>query len=166
MREYKYLGTPLQIGFEGRHTKMRKQVVSSCSALLRQIGRVDMLGPRQTRRCMELAMAGVMGYFARSTPLRWADCHAIEQVRVRELARRKHTAAHGHAAVYLAEEAGGAGHTHQLKWKVVASLPRMENRQGHSSMVALQSRRCMEQQAACLRTAVHALWWMVRVEEA
>ena len=93
VREYKYLGTPLQIGFEGRHTKMRKQVVSSCSALLRQIGRVDMLGPRQTRRCMELAMAGVMGYFARSTPLRWADCHAIEQVRVRELARRKHTAA-------------------------------------------------------------------------
>ena len=52
VREYKYLGTPLQIGFEGRHTKMRKQVVSSCSALLRQIGRVDMLGPRQTRRCM------------------------------------------------------------------------------------------------------------------
>ena len=57
VREYKYLGTSLQIGFEGRHAKMRKQVVSSCCALLRQIGRVDMLGPRQTRRCMELAMA-------------------------------------------------------------------------------------------------------------
>jgi hypothetical protein len=56
--------------------------------------------------------------------------------------------------------------THQLKWKVMASLPRMENRQGHSSMVALQSHCCMEQQAACLRTAVHECWWMVRVEEA
>ena len=56
--------------------------------------------------------------------------------------------------------------THQLKWKVMASLPRMESRQGHSSMVALQSHRCMEQRAACLRTAVHAWWWMVRVEEA
>ena len=56
--------------------------------------------------------------------------------------------------------------THQVKCKVMASLPRMESRQGHSSMVALQCHHCMEQQAACLRTAVDAWWWMVRMEEA
>ena len=33
-------------------------------------------------------------------------------------------------------------------------------------MVALQYDHCMEQQAACLRAAVDAWWWMVRMEEA
>ena len=84
VKEYKYLGTPLQVEFEGRHTKMRKTVVRNCCALIRQIARVDMLGPRQTQRCMELALAGVLGYYARSTPLRWSDCHKIEQARVRD----------------------------------------------------------------------------------
>ena len=37
---------------------MRAKVVSTCRRLIRQIGRVDMLGPRQTRKVMELAMAG------------------------------------------------------------------------------------------------------------
>jgi hypothetical protein len=64
----------------GTMSEMRKKVVRNCTGLIRQIGRVDMymLGPRQTRKVMELAIAGVLGYYARSTPMAWADCQSIQ----------------------------------------------------------------------------------------
>ena len=43
---YKYLGTPLKDEYKGRHDEMRKKVVRNCIGLIRQIGRVDILGPR------------------------------------------------------------------------------------------------------------------------
>ena len=88
VRAYKYLGTPMQIEWKGRHDAMRSKKVGACCGLLRQIGRVEMLGPRQVRRAMELALAGVCGYYCRSTPMTWADCQKIEAVRVEVLARR------------------------------------------------------------------------------
>ena len=46
VKEYKYLGTPLKDEYKGRHDEMRKKVVRNCIGLIRQIGRVDILGPR------------------------------------------------------------------------------------------------------------------------
>ena len=122
VREYKYLGTPLQIGYEGRHDAMRAKVVGTCCALIRKIGRVDMLGPRQTRRAMELAIAGVMGYYCRSTPMTWAGCEKIEAVRASVLAQRGMAAETPRAAIFLPEEAGGAGHMHAYAYAAAAYM--------------------------------------------
>ena len=122
VKEYKYLGTPLKDEYKGRHDEMRKKVVRNCIGLIRQIGRVDMLGPRQTRKVMELAIAGVLGYYARSTPMTWADCQSIEAVRLQVLAQRGICAAAPRAAVYLPEEAGGAGHEHAYGYAAAAYL--------------------------------------------
>ena len=120
--KYKYLGTPLQIEYKGRHSAMRSKVVSTCCALLRQIGRVDMLGPRQTRRAIELAVAGVLGYYCRSTPMTWADCEKIEAVRASVLAQRGIAAETPRAAIFLPEEAGGAGHMHAYAYAAAAYM--------------------------------------------
>ena len=112
VKSYKYLGTPLQIEYRGRHDALRKKVVSACCGLLRQIGRVEFLGPRQVRRAMELALAGVCGYYCRSTPMTWHDCQQIEGVRAEVLARRGLCAETPRAAIYLSGEAGGLGHMH------------------------------------------------------
>ena len=71
---------------------------------------------------MELAIAGVLGYYARSTPMTWADCQSIETVRVQVLAQRGICAAAPRAAVYLPEEAGGAGHEHAYGYAAAAYL--------------------------------------------
>ena len=122
VRAYKYLGTPLQIEFEGRHDAMRKKVVGTCCALIRQIGRVDMLGPKQLRRGFELAMAGVLGYYCRSTPMTWASCQQIEAVRAEVMARRGICASTPRAAIYLTGEAGGAGHMHAYQYAAAAYI--------------------------------------------
>ena len=122
VRAYKYLGTPLQIEYEGRHDAMRKKVVGTCCALIRQIGRVDMLGPRQLRRGFELAMAGVLGYYCRSTPMTWKCCQQIEAVRAEVLARRGICASTPRAAIYLPGEAGGAGHMHAYQYAAAAYM--------------------------------------------
>ena len=112
VKSYKYLGTPLQIEYRGRHDALRKKVVSACCGLIRQIGRVEFLGPRQVRRAMELALAGVCVYYCRSTPMTWHDCQQIEGVRAAVLARRGLCAETPRAAIYLGGEAGGLGHMH------------------------------------------------------
>ena len=119
---YKYLGTPLQTQYKGRHDAMRAKVVNTCCALVRKIGRVDMLGPRQTRRAIELAMAGVLGYYCRSTPMRWADCEKIEAVRASVLAQRGMAAETPRAAIFLPEEAGDAGHMHAYAYAAAAYI--------------------------------------------
>ena len=45
--KYTHLGTPLGWSHEGRNTEARVKVRDKCVALLRLIGRVDALGPRQ-----------------------------------------------------------------------------------------------------------------------
>ena len=109
-------------GYKGRHAAMRAKVVNTCCALVRKIGRVDMLGPRQTRRAIELAMAGVLGYYCRSTPMTWADCEKIEGVRARVLAQRGIAAETPRAAIFLPEEAGGAGHMHAYAYAAAAYM--------------------------------------------
>ena len=122
VRAYKYLGTPLQIENQGRHEAMRKKVIDTCCGLIRQIGRVDMLGPRQLRRGFELAMAGVMGYYCRSTPMTWKGCQQIEAVRAEVMARRNICASTPRAAIYLPGEAGGAGHMHAYQYAAAAYI--------------------------------------------
>ena len=71
---------------------------------------------------MELALAGVCGYYCRSTPMTWADCQRIEAVRVEVLARRGLCAETPRAAVYLPGEAGGMGHMHAYQYASAAYI--------------------------------------------
>ena len=64
----------------------------------------------------------MLGYYCRSTPMTWADCEKIEGVRARVLAQRGIAAETPRAAIFLPEEAGGAGHMHAYAYAAAAYM--------------------------------------------
>ena len=87
---YKYLGTELRGGGEGKvmmdHTRAR--VVHKCKQLMGMIGRLPHATEAQMNKAMALAMAGVIGYYGRSTVITWENCVQIEGARVKALRAR------------------------------------------------------------------------------
>ena len=78
--EYQYLGGGETSGWAGRHDKTIETVQRKCIQMIKLIGRVPILGPEQMRRAMSLAVAGITGFYARSTPIPLVACKQIEAV--------------------------------------------------------------------------------------
>ena len=97
-----------------RHQEARTRVKNKCTQLLRLIGKIDQLGPEQTKKCMDLVISGVMGYTARSTPMDWNTCQEIEAVRAEVMAKRDFTGKikKCKAPIFNTTEGAGMGHIH------------------------------------------------------
>ena len=102
------------LGGPHRHGPTLHKVQRQCCRLLRLIGRLSLLGPEQLRRAMSLAIAGVIGFYGRSTPIPYATCAAIEAVRTETLRRRGICPSEPRIIAFAPPEAGGLGHEHDF----------------------------------------------------
>ena len=82
--EYKYLGAELTSGWkEGRvYDTLRRKAVRKCRQIIGLIGHVPCLRQDQMAKGMSLGIAGILGYYGRSTVIRWEDCVEIEKARI------------------------------------------------------------------------------------
>eukprot|EP00965_Chrysotila_dentata_P026311 872136-Pleurochrysis_carterae.AAC.1 len=80
---YKYLGTQFRPArARGNSIRgMRKIAAGKAKRLTFAIGRISGLTQEQMRRTIALGIAGVLGYYARSTPLDLTTCKSIEEAR-------------------------------------------------------------------------------------
>eukprot|EP00965_Chrysotila_dentata_P107207 3542131-Pleurochrysis_carterae.AAC.1 len=80
---YKYLGTHLRPGrARGNSNKdMRKQIAGKVKRLIFAIGRLPGLTQEQLGKITSLGVAGMLGYYARSTPMDMTTCKSIEEAR-------------------------------------------------------------------------------------
>ena len=65
---------------------------------------------------MSLAIAGVIGYFGRSTPISLETCKSIEAVRAEVLRRRGFCPSEPRLLIFAAHEAGGLNHEHSYQY--------------------------------------------------
>eukprot|EP00965_Chrysotila_dentata_P068282 2257812-Pleurochrysis_carterae.AAC.1 len=81
---YKYLETQLRPGrAKGSSVKqMRKNIAEKSKRIIYAIGRLPGLTQKQLGSILALGVAGVLGYYARSTPLDMTTCKSIEEARV------------------------------------------------------------------------------------
>ena len=77
--QYTHLGVSIQSAWPDRHTEARQNVLTRCTHLIQMIGKLDMLGPLQLERALDLAVSGTVGYTGRSTPIDWDTCNKIEE---------------------------------------------------------------------------------------
>ena len=75
---------------------------------------------------MALALSGVLGYYARATPMSWSVCEEIEAVRAEVLASRQLHPGVPRAGIYLDAKAGGAGHTHVYQYAAAAFVHQVD----------------------------------------
>eukprot|EP00965_Chrysotila_dentata_P033356 1110373-Pleurochrysis_carterae.AAC.1 len=61
---------------------MRKIIAEKSKRIIYAIGRLPGLTQKQLGSIMALGVAGVLGYYARSTPLDMTTCKSIEEARV------------------------------------------------------------------------------------
>eukprot|EP00965_Chrysotila_dentata_P044320 1473553-Pleurochrysis_carterae.AAC.1 len=80
---YKYLGTYLRTGrARGNSIKdMRKIVAGKAKRIIFAIGRLPGMSQEQLGMTLALGIAGVLGYYARSTPMDMGTCKSIEEAR-------------------------------------------------------------------------------------
>eukprot|EP00965_Chrysotila_dentata_P185905 6137636-Pleurochrysis_carterae.AAC.1 len=84
---YKYIGTHLRPGRArgGSIRDMRKIVAGKAKRIIFAIGRLPGLSQEQLGKTLALGIAGVLGYYARSTPMDMGTCKSIEEARVKVL---------------------------------------------------------------------------------
>ena len=77
--EYKYLGTHLPAAWhmKNTHATARGKTVQACKKIIHQIGTLP-LAPDTLNRAINLATAGIIGCYGRSTPITYEDCKTIE----------------------------------------------------------------------------------------
>ena len=111
-KAYTYLGSAEPAVWEDAQEGVRKQVVRTCSQLLRLIGRTGGLGERQTRVAMGLAIEGTIGFYGRSTAIGWEACEEIERVRAEVLRQRGFASGEVKVQMHASRAAGGLDHRH------------------------------------------------------
>eukprot|EP00965_Chrysotila_dentata_P110886 3664719-Pleurochrysis_carterae.AAC.1 len=84
---YKYLGTQLRPGrARGNSIRdMRKMAAGKAKRIIFAIVRLPGLTQEQLGRTLALGIAGVLGYYARGTPMDMTTCKSIEEARVKVL---------------------------------------------------------------------------------
>eukprot|EP00965_Chrysotila_dentata_P259429 6213564-Pleurochrysis_carterae.AAC.1 len=80
---YKYLGTQLRPGrAKGSSIKqMRRTIAEKSKRIIYAVGRLPGLTQKQLGNTLALGVAGVLGYYARSTPMDLMTCKSIEEAR-------------------------------------------------------------------------------------
>eukprot|EP00965_Chrysotila_dentata_P258881 6213373-Pleurochrysis_carterae.AAC.1 len=110
---YKYLGTQLRPGrARGNSIKqMRKTIADKSKRLIYAIGRLPGLTQKQLGSTLALGLAGVPGYYARSTPVALTTCKSIEEARVRVLRLAGYATGVPRGQIYHAGSEGGRKRT-------------------------------------------------------
>ena len=126
VRDYTYLGT--KIGPKSRHAleATRQQVRKKMVQILRVIGRIPALNNVQMSKCMSIAVAGVIGYYGRSTPLSMADCKAIEGARAVAMQQRGFSPSVPHLQIYANARDGGLQHEHAYRVAAAALIDQID----------------------------------------
>ena len=101
-------------------------MVLKCRQLISLVGRVDVLGPKQIGKALDLVIGGTIGYYGRATPLRFQDCEDIEQERRRILESRQICPSTPRLPAYLSQDTGGLGHTHAYQWAAAAYVDQVD----------------------------------------
>ena len=126
---YKYLGTEMPPGWaRGKaQEQARGKVVKKCKQLLRMVGSLPMLTDEQVGKAMSLAVAGVIGYYGRSTLVTWADCQSIEAERSAVLRAKGRAPGTPRLQLYATTEEGGMGnHEHAYVYAAAAILDQFD----------------------------------------
>eukprot|EP00965_Chrysotila_dentata_P203154 6181547-Pleurochrysis_carterae.AAC.2 len=113
---YKYLGTHLRPGrARGISIRdMRKIVAEKAKRIIFAIGRLPGMSEEQLGRTLALGIAGVLGYYARSTPtMALGTCKGIEEARVKVLRTAGYATGWPRGQIYhRATEGGMEAHGH------------------------------------------------------
>ena len=94
--------------------------------ILRVIGRIPALNNVQMSKCMSIAVAGVIGYYGRSTPLSMADCKAIEGARAVAMQQRGFSPSVPHLQIYANARDGGLQHEHAYRVAAAAVIDQID----------------------------------------
>eukprot|EP00965_Chrysotila_dentata_P115641 3821710-Pleurochrysis_carterae.AAC.5 len=119
---YKYLGTQLRPGRArgGSIKDMRKVVASKAKRTIFAIGRLPGMSQEQLGKTLALGIAGVLGYYARSTPLDMGTCKSIEEARVKVLRAAGYATGWPRGQIYHRASEGGM-ETHEHVYGVAAA---------------------------------------------
>ena len=126
---YKYLGTELPTGWaNGKAQEItRMKVRSKCRSLLGMLASIPVLTDQQLGLAMSLAVAGVIGYYGRSTVITWEDCQRIEAMRADALRRKGRVPGKPRLQVYASHEQGGMGwHRHAYTYAAAAIIDQFD----------------------------------------
>eukprot|EP00965_Chrysotila_dentata_P051128 1694947-Pleurochrysis_carterae.AAC.2 len=99
---------------------MRKQIARKVKRLIFAIGRLPGLTQGQLGRIMALGVSGVLGYYARSTPMDMTTCKSIEEARVKVLRAAGYATGLPRGQIYHAAQEGGM-ETHEHAYGVAAA---------------------------------------------
>ena len=125
--KYKYLGTELTTGWNRGEAQaaVRKKVVAKCRQAIGLIARIPLLSEEQLAKAIELAMAGIIGYYGRSTVITWEDAVQIENARGEALRAKGFTTGLPKATLY-ANRGSGLEHTHAYAMAAAALCDQVE----------------------------------------
>eukprot|EP00965_Chrysotila_dentata_P170107 5614640-Pleurochrysis_carterae.AAC.1 len=118
----KYLATQLRPGrAKGTLVKqMRKTIAEKSKRIIYAIGRLPGLTQKQLGSILALGVAGVLGYYARSTPMDMKTYKSIEEARVQVLKAAGYTTGIPRGQIYHAGTEGGMD-THEHAYGIAAA---------------------------------------------
>eukprot|EP00965_Chrysotila_dentata_P014760 488603-Pleurochrysis_carterae.AAC.1 len=99
---------------------MRKTIADKSKRIVYAIGRLPALTQKQLGSTMALGLAGVLGYYARSTPMDLTTCKSIEEARVRVLRAAGYATGVPRGQIYHAGSEGGM-ETHEHTYGIAAA---------------------------------------------
>eukprot|EP00965_Chrysotila_dentata_P011612 379970-Pleurochrysis_carterae.AAC.1 len=99
---------------------MRKTIADKSKRTIYAIGRLPGLTQKKLGSTLALGVAGVLGYYARSTPLDLTTCKTIKQARMRVLRAAGYATGAPRGQIYHAESEGGM-ETHEHAFGVAAA---------------------------------------------
>eukprot|EP00965_Chrysotila_dentata_P164363 5427628-Pleurochrysis_carterae.AAC.1 len=99
---------------------MRKNIAEKSKRIIYAMGRLPGLTQKQLGSTLALGVAGVLGYYARSTPVDRTTCNSIEEARVRVLRAAGYATGAPRGQIYHAGSEGGM-ETHEHAFGVAAA---------------------------------------------
>eukprot|EP00965_Chrysotila_dentata_P197476 6178208-Pleurochrysis_carterae.AAC.1 len=99
---------------------MRKTIAEKSKRIIYAIGRLPGLTQKQLGNTLALGVAGVLGYYGRSTPVDRTTCNSIEEARARVLRAAGYATGAPRGQIYHAGSEGGM-ETHEHAFGVAAA---------------------------------------------
>ena len=151
---YKYLGTEMPSGWARGASQEceRAKVCRKCKTLLWMIGSVPGLTDEMMGKVMSLAVAGVIGFYARATVITFADCQKIEAARAEVLRAKGRASGTPRLQIFASFQAGGMGeHEHAYVYAAASIMDQFDRNlgapRGSPGRVAVESaiaRTCVQ----------------------
>eukprot|EP00965_Chrysotila_dentata_P051818 1720295-Pleurochrysis_carterae.AAC.1 len=118
----KYLGTHLRPGrARGSSIRdMREIVAGKAKRIIFAIGRLLGMSQEQLGKTLALGIAGVLGYYARSTPMDLRTCKSIDEARIKVLRAAGYATGWPRGQIYHRATEGGV-ETHEHAYGIAAA---------------------------------------------